>query len=77
MVCGGGRKNPVLIASIREKLPKKISIKLIDDYNLSGDFIESQAFGYLAIRSILNLPLSRPNTTGCRKACSGGELLEI
>ena len=47
------KKNPVLIASIREKLPK-ISIKLIDDYNLSGDFIESQAFGYLAIRSILN-----------------------
>ena len=77
LVCGGGRKNPVLIASIREKLPKKISIKLIDDYNLSGDFIESQAFGYLAIRSILNLPLSYPNTTGCRKACSGGELLEI
>ena len=33
------------------------SIK-IDNFNIDGDFIESQAFAFLAIRSILKLPIS-------------------
>jgi anhydro-N-acetylmuramic acid kinase len=65
-VCGGGRKNSFLIQSIKNYLSNKINISLdlIDDYNLNGDYIESQAFGYLAIRSFLNLPISYPKTTG-------------
>ena len=38
-----------------------------DEFNINGDFVESQAFGYLAIRSFLNLPISFPNTTRCKK----------
>jgi anhydro-N-acetylmuramic acid kinase len=38
--------------------------------------VESQAFAYLAIRSYLNLPISFPETTGCDKPCTGGELVE-
>ena len=45
-------------------------------YDLDGDFIESQAFGFLAARSVLNLPISFPNTTRCSKAVSGGEIIE-
>ena len=45
---------------------------LIDDYGINGDFIESQAFAYLAIRSYLKLPISFPVTTGCKYPCSGG-----
>ena len=41
-----------------------------------GDFIESQAFAYLAIRAILSLPISFPSTTGCNSPCSGGEIVE-
>ena len=60
LVCGGGRKNTFLIQSIKDYLLHKqnISLNSIDEYNLNGDFIESQAFGYLAIRSSLNLPIS-------------------
>ena len=47
-------------------------IKLIDDYGIDGDFVESQAFAYLAIRSYLKLPISFPETTGCKKPCTGG-----
>ena len=47
-------------------------MKLIDEYNIDGDFIESQAFAYLAIRSYLNLPISFPQTTGVNKPCTGG-----
>ena len=51
-----------------------ITLELIDNYNFNGDFIESQAFGYLAIRSYLNLPISFPQTTGCKIPLSGGRL---
>jgi anhydro-N-acetylmuramic acid kinase len=76
LICGGGRKNKVLVKKIKENLSTNINLKLIDDYNIDGDFIESQAFAFLAIRSILKLPISFPKTTGCLKSCSGGELIE-
>ena len=44
----------------------------IDKYGFNGDYIESQAFGYLAIKSFLNLPISFPNTTGCTSPTVGG-----
>ena len=51
-------------------------IKDIDDYNFDGNFIESQAFAYLAIRSYLKLPISFPSTTRSKKAISGGDILQ-
>ena len=76
LICGGGRKNNFLIDCIKQELfnQKNINIDLIDNYNLNGDFIESQAFGYLAIRSYLNLPISFPGTTGCKNKVTGGVL---
>ena len=73
-ICGGGRKNKFLIESIKKKVKNKI--KKIDDLGVDGDFIESQAFAYLAIRSYLKLPISFPETTGCKKPCTGGEVVE-
>jgi len=73
ILCGGGRKNSFLV----EKLKKADdSIKLIDEYGVDGDFIESQAFAYLAIRSYLKLPISFPMTTGVNKPCSGGVIIK-
>ena len=43
---------------------------------IDGDFIESQAFAYLAVRSYLKLPISFPNTTGCLNSCTGGAIVE-
>ena len=78
LTCGGGRKNDFLIQSIKDYLlqKKNISLNSIDDYNLNGDYIESQAFGYLAIRSFLNLPISYPKTTGCELPTVGGKLVK-
>ena len=39
-------------------------VENIDNFGVDGDFIGSQAFAYLAIRSFLNLPISFPKTTG-------------
>jgi anhydro-N-acetylmuramic acid kinase len=76
IVCGGGRKNLSLIKSIRKRLPKNISLKVIDDYKIDGDFIESQAFAYLAIRSMLKKEISYPKTTNVQNSCTGGILVK-
>ena len=76
LVCGGGRKNKVLIEKIKKNTLKNIMFIPIDDYGVDGDFIESQAFAFLAIRSILNLPISFPSTTGCKKPSTGGLFVE-
>ena len=76
LLCGGGRKNKILIQKIKENLSPNFNLKLIDDYDINGDFIESQAFAFLAIRFIKQLPISFPNTTGCKTACVGGELIK-
>ncbi|WP_440930988.1 anhydro-N-acetylmuramic acid kinase [Candidatus Pelagibacter sp.] len=76
--CGGGRKNHFLINRIKNYInnEKRFIIKNVDDYEFDGDFIESQAFGYLAARSIYNLPISFPKTTRCLKSISGGEIVD-
>ena len=74
IISGGGRKNKFLLKKIEKKI--NYQFKLIDDFKINGDFIESQAFAYLAIRSYLNLPISFPETTGVNKPCTGGEIIK-
>ena len=75
LVCGGGRKNNILLKKIKEKILPHINLKLIDDYKINGDFVESQAFAFLAVRSVLRLPISFPKTTNCKDPCVGGEII--
>jgi anhydro-N-acetylmuramic acid kinase len=53
-----------------------MKLSLIDDYKINGDFVESQAFAYLAIRSYLKKIISLPKTTNVRNSCTGGVLVE-
>ena len=78
LICGGGRKNSNLINHIKNYTSNEnyINLESIDNYNLNGDYIESQAFGFLAIRSFLNLPISFSTTTGCKEFTVGGKLVE-
>ena len=78
-ICGGGRKNKFLFEKIKEYSQRghiQHQVHLIDEIGINGDFVESQAFAYLAIRSFLKLPISFPNTTGCKKPCVGGKIIE-
>ena len=61
------------------KLKKKSNVTTlnIDDYKISGDFIESQAFAYLAIRSFFKKPITFTKTTGVLKPITGGKLVEF
>ena len=72
-MCGGGRRNTFLVEKLQEDNNR---LKLIEEFGIDGDFVESQAFGYLAIRSYLKLPISFPETTGCIKPCTGGVIVK-
>ena len=75
LVCGGGRKNNYLIERIKSNF-EKINIETIDHYEVNGDFIESQAFAFLAIRSLEGMPISFPSTTRCKEPSTGGIIVE-
>ena len=52
-------------------------VEHLDNLGYDGDFIESQAFAFLAIRSYLKLPISFPETTGCTKPTTGGKIIKF
>ena len=71
IISGGGRKNKTLMNYLGDRAVD------IDEFNFDGDFIESQAFAYLAVRSINNLPISFPETTGVNKETTGGVIKKV
>jgi len=72
LVCGGGRHNPALMAALARLLPAPV--RPVEAAGWDGDALEAQAFAYLAVRSVLGLPLSLPATTGAPHAVRGGRV---
>ena len=68
LVSGGGRKNKAIMNYLKDRAFN------IDDLKFDGDFIESQAFAYLASRSLNKLPITFPETTGVKNPSCGGEI---
>lgn len=75
IICGGGRHNPVIMADLKEMGGAMDGdVVSAEDAGFDGDAMEAEAFGYLAIRAQLGLPLTFPDTTGVEKPVSGGVL---
>jgi anhydro-N-acetylmuramic acid kinase len=72
LATGGGRRNPVLMAALSQAFGWEVLP--VESVEWDGDALEAQAFAYLAVRSILKLPLSLPSTTGVPKPTLGGRL---
>ena len=72
LVTGGGRRNAHFMRRLSERLGA--SVAPVETVGWDGDFLEAQAFGYLAVRSTRGLPLSLPTTTGVPQPMPGGEL---
>jgi len=72
IICGGGRKNQTMMAMLKARLPGEVIIA--EKAGIDGDFLEAQAFGYMAIRSLKNLPITYPGTTGVAQPQTGGVL---
>lgn len=67
MVCGGGSRNPLLMARLAALLPG-IEVTTTDEAGISGDDMEALAFAWLAWRTIAGLPGNLPSVTGAREA---------
>jgi anhydro-N-acetylmuramic acid kinase len=72
LVCGGGRRNPALMAALARVL--LAPVRPVEAVGWDGDALEAQAFAYLALRSVLGLALSLPGTTGVPHPVCGGRL---
>jgi anhydro-N-acetylmuramic acid kinase len=72
LVAGGGRHNPVIMKMLRAALG--VPVEPVEAVGWNGDALEAQAFGFLAVRSHLGLPLSLPRTTGVPAPMPGGDL---
>jgi anhydro-N-acetylmuramic acid kinase len=72
LVTGGGRCNAHFMKRLHERLG--VNVDPVEAVGWNGDFLEAQAFGYLAVRSSQGLPLSLPTTTGVPHPMPGGEL---
>nr|CAD6414731.1 anhydro-N-acetylmuramic acid kinase [Rhizobium sp. Q54] len=73
VVCGGGRLNRVLmkdLAILAGKAGSKVATA--EDVGFDGDAMEAEAWAYLAVRSLLGLPLTFPGTTGVGSPLGGG-----
>ncbi len=73
IICGGGAHNPTLMRELAGRLP--CPVISADSLGWSGDAIEAQAFAYLAVRRLKNLPITFPGTTGVTRALEGGRLI--
>ena len=71
IITGGGRNNAFMMDQLSKTLGNVVPI---ESYGLDGCAIEAEAFAYLAMRSVLGLPLSVPTTTGVKKPTCGGVL---
>jgi len=72
IVCGGGARNPAIVAALSRRA--NAMVETADDLGWSSDGMEAQAFAYLAARSLRDLPITFPATTGSARAMCGGVL---
>jgi len=72
LACGGGRHNPTLMGMLTERLGAPV--QPVEAVGWRGDSLEAEAFAFLAVRSLLGLPLSLPTTTGVAAPMTGGRL---
>ncbi len=72
VVCGGGRRNPTIMAML--ELHTDAQVVCAEAFGWNGDMLEAQAFAYLAVRTLKGLPISFPKTTGVPAPMTGGRI---
>lgn len=74
IAAGGGTHNRTLMAAIEQTLGRKV--RAADQVGFSSDFMEAEAFAFLAVRCLLGLPITFPGTTGVPTPLGGGRVVE-
>ena len=71
LVCGGGSRNPRLMARLATLLPNW-HVCTTDDKGVNSEYMEAIAFAWLAYRRCNSLPSNLPEVTGASKPASLG-----
>lgn len=76
IAAGGGAYNPVLLREIASRVGGvvggEIRIRTADDAGWSNKAMEAELFAFLAVRTLRDLPITFPGTTGVREPLGGG-----
>lgn len=72
IITGGGYKNIYLMSRLKNRL--KLNFLDENELGLKFDFLEAELIAYLSARSVYNIPITYPSTTGVSKPLSGGVL---
>jgi anhydro-N-acetylmuramic acid kinase len=74
ILCGGGARNPVLVAMLRKELaPAKVM--LTDDFGIDADAKEAVSFAILARETLFGRPSNVPSATGARRPAILGTIV--
>ena len=71
IVAGGGARNRTLMKMLQQRLAPA-TVETADQAGWSSDALEAQAFAYLAVRTLNDLPITFPKTTGVAAPLTGG-----
>jgi anhydro-N-acetylmuramic acid kinase len=72
VVAGGGRRNRTLMGMLAGLVHN--AVVPVEALGFDGDSVEAEAWAYLAVRSLENLPITFPGTTGVYPPITGGVL---
>ena len=71
IVAGGGARNLTLMRMLTARLAPA-TVETADAAGWSADALEAQAFAFLAVRCLRDLPITFPTTSGAPKPMRGG-----
>ena len=75
IISGGGVKNITLMNHLKDLISNG-EVLTAEDFDYHSDFIESQAFAFISIRTIRSLDSAFPETTGCKKSNICGKVFK-
>lgn len=68
-ICGGGIRNPVLMADLAECFGTRVSLHSTAELNLDPQWVEAAAFAWMAACWVNRIPGSPHKATGASKPC--------
>jgi len=76
MVCGGGARNPLVMARLSAMLPGT-EVSTTDSFGVSGDDMEALAFAWLAFRTLSGKSGNLPSVTGASQETVLGAIYPV
>jgi len=70
ILTGGGALNPAIVLRLKKKLGAQVST--ISEINMPHYNLNAAGYAFLAVRSLMGLPITFPTTTGVSEPISGG-----